>query len=141
MYCSLGPKVGLGSAKKKNKTNITNSIFNSVFKHIHISRIITVFFTFVFISETVCLLSQWWLENVPNLDLSTKDNIRSPNRISNDVKLHKGSLRGGDSVSQIWLHHIVWCSELTGAVKSKPGKKKNNKKKNLSIEARGSESP
>lgn len=37
--------------------------------------------------------------NVPNLNPSTKDNTRSPNRIQNDVKPDKSSLRR--SVSQI----------------------------------------
>lgn len=86
-----------------NQKDITNSIFNSVFKHIHTSTIITVFFTFLSIQRLfVCWVSGGYTcLKVPNLRLSTKDNIRSPNRISNDVKPHKGGLRGGDSVSQI----------------------------------------
>lgn len=53
MCCFVGKKMSAWVRK-----NTTNSIFNSVFKHIHISTIITVIFTHLFV---VCLPSRWWL--------------------------------------------------------------------------------
>lgn len=98
MYCSLGPKE---SPPKK-----TNSIFNSVFKHIHISTVITVFYTFASdcFSEPVVVVCA-----VPNLTLSTREYISSPKK--KKKKETDGYRKSRRFCFTDWLLHIVWCSD------------------------------